>query len=193
MAVPILRTWVPGDMATHGMLNDNIREPVEFQRDRPWCFMSRSSNQSIGNNAWAAVDWTSTIVDNDNMHAGGTTQEFTIQTAGCYELKAQATFAGNLTGRRALRWDKVTMPGTVYVGTHTASGTNSSCTIPDGGAFTGNTVNTALEVSTYRVFSPGEVLRVAVWQNSGGALDLWGDMTNSNIWSWASVRWIASS
>jgi hypothetical protein len=190
--VPIMRDWQPGDLATHTLLNAQVRDPVQFQNDRPWCFMSRLANQSITGSTWDAVNWTYTVVDNDNMHAGGSTQEFVIQTPGCYELRASAVFAANATGRRAIRWDKLTGFGGSYVGTHTASGIDSSYgSTLDGD--TGNAVITALEVITYRVFDPGETARVAVWQNSGGALDLWGDMTSSHLWSWASVRWIAAS
>src|SRR5215213_480915 len=106
MAVPNMRTWTPGDLATEVLLNSQIRDPVIFHKARPWTWLTDTANQSIPNNTWTAVTWNTEHVDDPNAH-GLSASTVTIQTGGLYCMRAQAFWSANLANGRAIRIVKV--------------------------------------------------------------------------------------
>ena len=181
-AVPSLRTWVAGELATSTMLNSNIRNPGDFFLAPPWVHLSDTADQSISNNTWTAATWNSAIVDNENMHpgSGGTV---TVVRAGLYALHGISLFAANATGTRGLRF---TRNGSVLYSQSTYSSYGA-------GAAGQGSPETACNLSDPGTYcDTGDTLVMEVFQNSGGALNLLRNYS-TNIYSWFSARWVASS
>jgi len=70
-SVPVLRTWAPGELATAAMLNNNVRDPAVFYKQRPMFLARNLGNQSLTNSTWTAVTWgLGTLVDSEDMYPG---------------------------------------------------------------------------------------------------------------------------
>ena len=187
MAIPSTRTWVPGDLATGPLLNSQIRDVVNFEKTRPRYWTTLNSDLSVANNTWTDVTWNGDLHDSDDIHTGSSAL-ITFVTNGLYDIRCQAMWAANTTGRRAVRiMDNAAGTSIIH------HGILSSIAAPDGSAYTGFTQDTSQEVSILRYCAAGFVLKVQVWQNSGGALALMGDLGASNIESYLSIRWVAST
>lgn len=101
MAVlPVQRTWTVGEKVTAAMLNDDVRDAVNFFLAAPTCH--------VYNGAIATATGTSTFMtfaseryDNDGIHSTtANTSRLTCVTAGVYQINAGLTYAGNATGTK---------------------------------------------------------------------------------------------
>lgn len=120
------------------------------------CEVSRVAVQSIPDNAWTAVNWTAEV-DLGAMHStSSNTDQVLARRAGVYSSRWGAAFAANVTGQRGMR---ISRNGTVIPGT----------TVLAGAAAAGET---ALQTAWTSTLDPSDILRVEVFQNSGGALNL---------------------
>lgn len=120
------------------------------------CKVTRTTPQSIPNNAVTAVTFTSEVFDTAGMFPGSGT-EVTIPADGLYLVLAQALFASNATGT-------VRQASVKRVGGSNVAFTNRA-PAPSGHY-------SQLSASCITLFSEGDRLTMEVFQNSGGALDL---------------------
>lgn len=120
------------------------------------CKVYQTSGQSIGDAAWATMNFDAEVFDNDTMHDNVTNNSrITIKTAGKYLIVAFSVWAANATGVRGVR-------------------------IFRNGAQAAGKVN--LLIPTTSVFNPGhdsltifdavvnDYFEMQVFQNSGAAL-----------------------
>lgn len=123
---------------------------------QPRCEVSRVAVQSIPNNAWTAVDWTADV-DLGAMHDNVTANSNVyVRRDGNYRSTWGVVFAANATGQRGVRIlkDGSVIPGTTVLVNAASAG------------------ETALSTSWPLEMSTGANLRIEVFQNSGGALNL---------------------
>ncbi|HKY76004.1 MAG TPA: hypothetical protein VJS45_07685 [Acidimicrobiia bacterium] len=137
---------------------------------------SRTTNLSIGNNAWERVTFTTEDVDTDGMYAdGGSEDRFTCVTPGRYLVVFTVAFASNTTGLRGYALAKgVTVGAGFFAETLQSVATSGghACTI-------------AGEV----VLAAAETVSCQVFQNSGGALNITPSASSEPCR--ATIRWVA--
>ncbi len=97
---------------------------------------------------------------------------FTLSTTGLYEVQAQAIWASNTTGRRALAVNGATS-SIRFGGTAIPAAANGLA---------------CLNIGFTRYFSAGQVLQVVTNQDSGGALN--HAVAASGLRTWISIRYI---
>lgn len=162
------------DAATDGRYNECVNcisighTSRAFEKmNAPCVAVGRTATLSIPNNAWTTVDWN--LDDDANggaisprrsaMHDTASNAEtIYVRRAGRYRISAGVEFAANATGQRGIRlqYNGAVIPGTTVLVDAAASGT------------------TALSVSIDKAFvgSSVRLLRVEVFQNSGGGLNI---------------------
>lgn len=122
---------------------------------RPRVTLYRSASQSINSGSDTNLSWDTESHDADGLHAGGN-EFFTVpaQYAGAWSVMGQVTWASNSTGRRIV---KITVNGTAVAQTavNAVSG--------------GSTIIQANAPAL--VLASGDVVRVQVFQDSGGSLN----------------------
>lgn len=129
----------------------------------PLCSVTNHAGQTIANNVptYTTVAWDAELLDTDGMHDNVTNNDrLTIVKAGVYMVEAKADFVGNVTGQRALR---ITLNGNTVAGSTVVANNAAS----QGTAFPGPVHFLQLAV--------GDILRMQVWQNSGGNLNTSAD------------------
>jgi hypothetical protein len=91
--VPSLRTWVAGEVVTAAYMNGNIRDALNWLLStRPLFSAVQSVAQSLANNTWTSITFTTEILDRDNGHSTSVnTSRYTGQTAGNYRVSGVAT------------------------------------------------------------------------------------------------------
>lgn len=155
---PVPDTWVSGQTITADWLNRNIRDPQSFLAYAPTTTVYRNATQSLTTAVNTNVTFDTEVVDTDNMFTSPSAN-ITIQRPGLYEIQTCAIFASSSAGAiRALHID--------VNGNHTYSmnaGPNSS------GA-------TSLNVGGVLPLNQGDVINQVCFQNSGGALNVGGDI-----------------
>lgn len=124
----------------------------------PGCSVTRTTNQSIGNAAYASISWDSEIFDTDTMFAP-TSTDVTIKTAGLYLLTLQMSYASNATGDRITVIEKNA--------TAAGNGTFLARTIQD----TVTSDATFLSVVAQARLAVNDTIRATVYQSSGGSLN----------------------
>lgn len=188
--VPVLRTWAPGELATAAMLNNNVRDPAVFYKQRPMflAYKLAASTQSLANATWTGVTWDlGTLIDSENMYPGSG-DEITIVRPGLYDIRAQGLFATNVNGGRALGVDLVRANGTPVYGI-CSTGMISSCSTDYQGFHTYQTTVRLGDLGYY--FGAGDKIKLMSCQTSGGNLDLLGNDTHN--YTWICLRWVAAS
>lgn len=132
---------------------------LAFYDNKPTATLFNAVSPSIPNNTLAPVTWDSETDDNWNGHStSSNTSRYTAQVAGLYSLSGTFSVVGNTTGYRLAVWY---LNGTEINGTRNYvpnPGTTINCTVPLVG------FNVRLAV--------GDYVEMAVFQNSGGALNL---------------------
>jgi hypothetical protein len=161
MIIPSTRLFTAGEIETGSFLNSSITNLGNFLLGKPVFAAWQSTVQSIPNNTYTPLTFTSEVVDRDNGHSVTTnTSRYTAQTAGYYLFNGQIQYASNVTGsRRALWW--------VNGGTPTGNG---------GGFFTTSSTLVAGNVSVvappfFVYLAVGDYVELAAFQNSGAALN----------------------
>ena len=122
----------------------------------PRCALGRTTPFSVPNNAWTTVNWDSDD-DRGEMHDTVSNNDtlFTRRTA-VWNFLAGVDFAANAAGQRGVRlqYNGIVVPGsTVLLGAAAAG-------------------QTSLHTAMTKALVLGRLLRVEVFQNSGGALNL---------------------
>lgn len=130
------------------------------------CRCLRSTTQSISDSTTTVINWDAEDYDTDTMHSTSTNNErITIVTAGKYWVSAVIQFASNTTGSRIVFLScNASGGGAPAVG----PGTIAYKTIA---AATGGNA-TEFAIAGEVMCSVGDYIQVAVWQNSGGSLNI---------------------
>lgn len=122
--------------------------------------------QSIANNTLTAVGFDEEKIDSDSFHDNVTQNtRLTIPTTGKYLVGGTVTFAGNATGIREVF---IQLNGTII--------TSHEDHTLDAGIFTAH-------VQAIVNATAAQYVEIAVYQNSGGALDVVGDSQNEGATS----------
>jgi len=144
----------------------------------PACHVSRSTALAINNVVETQITWTVEDYDTDGMFTASST-DITVQTAGMYHLNAGVFFAANVTGSRYIHITKNGTSSTYAVASASTMGLTTA------GA------PTTLNCSTVVSLAASDVIRVLVYQASGGSLNVGGAPTSiDNGTTFCSVTWI---
>lgn len=146
--------------------NAGVRDNAIFFAAPPMVSAQRTSNQSISNDTWTAVSYSSSEDwDTDGMHSTTVNpSRFTATTAGRYLVSAHMSFEANASGRRSVR--------TLVNGTD--SDLLASVSPVSGSA-------TVVNVSQTLALSAGDYVEFQVYQSSGGALNVASSQGQLNL------------
>ena len=142
------------------------------------CALTNSVTQSIANNTYQALTFNTEVFDTDGFHDTSTnTNRITIPSgkAGKYLVTVTATFATNGSGVRVMYLTKnsTTPSGPTTFG--------SVQTLASSGA------NSSVAYSVVLNLNVGDWINLSPYQNSGGALDLFGNNSDNNILSFTAT------
>lgn len=156
LAVPIPRTFVPGETEVGSFLNASVRDLGNFLLNTPLAVVNQATPQSITNGAPAALAYDGTFLDTYGGHSNSVSNSrYTAQVAGWYYVKAGVVWAANATGNRDIQIYK---NGTAY--------TYSWNAVPAAGTFN----DPGVETSALVQLNTGDYVEAWATQNSGGAL-----------------------
>lgn len=120
------------------------------------CEVIRSTNQSISDSTVEVISWSSETRDDDGFWAGGAPTKFTIGTTGWHLVTCHLRWDSNSSGKRVL---DLRINGSDFRGAVSCAPTAAD-PAPDQGT----------ELAYY--FTASDYLEAAVFQNSGGALNI---------------------
>jgi hypothetical protein len=134
---------------------------VVFSGGPTWA-LSRVTSYACANLAWTTVNWDFEDVDTADIHSTSINLDAAkVNQPGLYAITAKGSFAPNATNLRGCR---LTLNGTADANAIKGS---SVITNNVGGTFT-----TAVPLPTvYVQLALNDVIRVQLWQNSGGSLN----------------------
>ncbi len=168
-------TVAAGDVATAAAWNV-VTADVNNLIVPPMCRVYRGSTLSITNATDTFITFPSEDIDTDGMFTP-TSDTITIQTAGVYLVTAGLIIASNATGVRAMNILK-----------NPSSASDISKGIVSTYAQAVNGLATVLSCSTITECVATDVIKMGLYQTSGGALNV-GDTNNTRA-SFLSVAWI---
>jgi hypothetical protein len=177
MIIPSTRLFKAGEVETGAFLNASITNLGNFILGKPVFLAWQSVVQSIPNNVYTPVTFTSETVDRDNGHDTVTnTSRYTAQTAGYYLFNGTIQYASNVTGSRRALWQ-----------------VNSAAPVGGGGFFS---TSSTLVAGTASVIAPpffyylsvGDYVELAAFQNSGAALST---VAAGGVFSTMSAIWVS--
>ena len=127
------------------------------------CSVTSTVTQSIPNSTWTDLAWDNNSSDNNGLHSTSTISEnILIKEPGTYRIFSRIRFASNGTGARIMR---ILINNSIVDRTTTTENPSASqdCTI---------------STEIIKALLPGNTVRVAVYQSSGGALNA---LTNEGL------------
>lgn len=195
-AVPNQRDWAKGELATAATMNDNIRNPITFYRQRPIWIGQKITNSPLGSSTgYADLTWAlgESFPDSENMNVAGNTY-ITAVRPGLYVLEMQAVFDANAAGTRRVRIGVTRFSTGVFSTIYDhGQGSSGAPSFLHGGS----TAPQTNEETTVQAHDPGTYLATGdkvffgVGQNSGSTLNVQGNTFGG--FTWACARWVASS
>lgn len=112
--VPVTRLWTTGEIVTAAMMNDNVTAVMNFLIQPPLCEVEQIVAQSINNNSFTALTFTSELVDNSGMHDNSTdTERLTAVYPGWYQVGGAYAAGNNATGARGTQLWGGSVPGQI--------------------------------------------------------------------------------
>lgn len=142
-ALPALRIWTPGDLATAAFMNAINYAIVFGCLQPPQLEVIQTITQTIATGATTALLWDTEIVDSDSFHSTSTnTDRMVAPWAAWYELTGSTGYAANATGRRGSLW---AVNGTGI----SATTTDYPATASGAGGFTAKTYRAFLNAGDY--------------------------------------------
>lgn len=177
MIIPSTRLFKAGEIETGSYLNSSITNLGNFLLGKPVFSAWQSVAQSLPNNTYTPITFTSEVVDRDNGHSVTTnTSRYTAQTAGYYLFNASIQYAANVTGTRRAFW---------YF---------NGAAAPNGGGFF-STASTLTAVTATVIAPPllqycavGDYVEITGLQNSGAALST---VATGGVFSTFSAIWVS--
>lgn len=167
LAVPIPRTWVPGETEVGSYLNASARDLSNFLLNTPLAILNQATPQSIANATPAALAYDGTFLDTYGGHSNSSNNSrYTAQVTGWYFVKAGVVWAANATGNRAIQLYK------------------------NGVAYT-YSWQVSLAVGTFN--DPGVETSALVQLNAGDYVEAWAEQNSGGALSTAVVSTIASN
>ncbi len=146
--------WAGASLHT-GTRDDQDHDAILLAQDPPGCIVRRAAVQSISNSTFTDISFDTETADNDTMFAA-TSTTVTIQHDGWYLIAVGSVWANNTTSHRATA---VTLNGT------TINEIAAEGPVPSASSnFRHSAAGGLVLVTT-------DVIRVNVWQGSGGALN----------------------
>lgn len=104
-AVPVIRTWVAGEVVVASYFNTNINGPLSFLLAPPILEIRQSSNQNLLDATTTALTFTTEDVDSSGMHSTvSATTKCTAVYPGWYLSSGRYSPAANGTGDRFSWW-----------------------------------------------------------------------------------------
>lgn len=156
-AVPVIRTFVSGEIVLASYFNNNINGPLSWLLAPAICRVRQTGAQSISNATFTAFTFGAEDIDSDNMHSTSVnTSRITAVHPGWYRYGGGGSLATNATGLRGLFWF---VNGSVL----NASGV----LLP---AVSGNSTRLAAR-SDLVYLNVGDYLELQTYQTSGGSLN----------------------
>lgn len=157
--VPVIRTFVAGEVVLASYFNTNINGPISFLLAPPLFRGRQTSAQSLTSGTFAAVTLDAEDVDSANGHStSSNTSRYTGQYAGWYGVSGGAGFAFNATGNRAL---DLRVNGAVVNGTQSNIAT-----------LTASSSTAQPVIATEFVFlNVNDYVELFAFQSSGGSLN----------------------
>jgi hypothetical protein len=183
VSAPNPRTWVNGEFVDDTKLNsiNGLRDAMRFMLDPPSVILRQTVSQSLPNNAYTALTFTTEDYDNEatasylsgvGMHDPAVNpSRMTCQTAGRYLLTGGCSFVSG-TGRRGLQWtvNGVSVPATqIIFAAGSTSGQDMPCRV------------------TIVSLSVGDYVELRAFQDSGAAMSLGVPSPGGSN---ATARWI---
>lgn len=156
LAVPIPRTFVPGETEVGSFFNASVRDLGTFLLNTPLAILNQATPQSVSNATPTAIAYDGTFLDTYGGHSNSVSNSrYTAQVTGWYFVKAGVVWAANATGNRAIQLYKngIAYPYSWQV----------SLAV---GTFNDPGVETAALVQ----LNAGDYVEAFTTQNSGGAL-----------------------
>lgn len=157
LAVPIPRTFTPGETEVGSYFNAGVRDLGTFLLNPPIAQITQGSVQSIPNSAVTPVTFDSTVNDSYGGHSNITNNSrYTAQVTGWYLVIGVAAFATNGTGVRVARLLK-NGSSVVYFDVWAQAVTAAS-------------TPTATATAGILQLNAGDYVELGAYQTSGGAL-----------------------
>lgn len=173
MALPNPRTWVADEVVTAALLNTEIRDSVDFFLNRPYAYLTRSSDQSISAGATIAFPWNSEHFDTHNGHDPSTNNtRYTIQESGVYLMAVTIPWSAGTGGPREV-WFRLN--GTTGFAQMTID-------TPDSNIY-------SICTMSQRSFVAGDYVEVRVNNGSGTSKTIPASFHNGPLWS---IIWLRS-
>lgn len=182
-AVPILRTWSVGEVATAAELNSNVRDAINFLLSVPRCIVTRSTSLTVNPGAApSAIGFDVETVDNDTMHASSNSS-MQVHTAGMYECFIQVHYNA-LTGQGETAY--------CFVGFQLNGSTwgTGSWVTQDVRCFSGNAgFGTSCQVGLDLKMNSGDQVSFFVAQTGSASVSI----NSGNFGSQATLQWVATT
>lgn len=156
MEIPEMRTWVDGETVTPQMLNEQVRDALEFVMNPPACGVQLGASQSVLTSTLTNIAFDVENFDRDFMWSLDFPDYVYIRTPGLYTISARVGFNNNASGVRIVR---------IATDTRTLASVNFAPV---------NAYNTGIPVSATANLALGDVVRLQVFQDSGVTLSALG-------------------
>lgn len=162
------RAWARDEAFTHTLWNSHVKGLLDYHYAPPACRVFRNSNQSVGRNNWAKIEFDNEDFDTDGMHSASTTaisRRVTFNDPGLYLVGGHAGFAQDATGRYLSR---------LYVTRPSGADAFSDAIIAENGGFNGHgTQNECVPVVTPWRAKAGDYVELAGRADGGsGTINL---------------------
>lgn len=100
--VPVIRTFVAGEIVLASYFNTNINGPISFLLAPPIFRGRQTTLQTLTTATFTAITMTTEDVDSAGGHStSSNTSRYTFQYAGWHDVSGGVGFASNATGYRA--------------------------------------------------------------------------------------------
>lgn len=177
-AIPVPRTWVAGEVVTAALMNTEIRDVHNWLLSGfPLWRSKQTATQSIANDSWTNITFTTEIVDRSNGHSTSVnTSRYTVPSgeAGIYEARGVVVFNNSSAGTgRDARW--------------AVNGTPVAGSVIIAQQVSGNVTSILTEVT--EALAVGDYLQLQGYHAIGSTLDTF---INSDTSSSAAVKFISS-
>jgi hypothetical protein len=158
-ASEITRLLIAGERMVFRYNGSNAWECVRDQRVRQECYLTGSTDNSLGsltNATWIQQTYDTETYDVGSLHStSSNTSRITVRRTGRYLLSAISSFAANNTGQRFCAWR---LNGGTYMPPSSINATT--------------TYNTRMSMSLILNLVAGDYVETQCFQNSGGPLTL---------------------